>query len=157
MNTTTTTPTVKLGFYTFKPLASAFEANIVYEDDMPQFPDDAGYKSTLAQLRQSPEAARLIELVADDAVAIAQANVRRCSGDAWSMAAAELHMMAIDLIIEKSIPIEQFVVADYVIKRIKDRLGLAVCTRAGLDSLRLLLTDTVGPVCYLSAQQQELL
>lgn len=153
--TTTAAGTLKFGFYNSKPLLAAYENDIVYED-MPQFPGDDEYKAILAQLRQAPEAAQLIETVADAAVDVAQAHSRKCSGEAWSAAAAELHMLAIDLVIEKSIPTSQYVVANYIIKRIRDRLGLAVCTAAGLDHLRTLLTSTVDQICYLSGQQQEL-
>ena len=157
MQTTTNNAasTLKFGFYHSKPLLTAYENDIVYED-MPQFPDDAQYKATLAQLRKSEDAAQLIEAIADAAVDVVQAHPRKCSGDAWSAAAAELHMLAIDLVIEKSIPTSQYVVASHIVKRIRDRLGLAVCTAVGLDHLRTLLTSTIDQICYLSGQQQEL-
>lgn len=152
MNTTNTIK--KTPFYNSKPLAVAFEP-LEYHD-IPRFPSDAEHRDILSGILKSAGAAKLIETVATEAVELVQAHARKCAGEAWSAAAAELHMAAIDLAIEYSLDMDKYVVADFIVKRIRDRLGLTVCTRTGLEHLRALLLDTIGPICYLAGQQEEL-
>lgn len=155
MNITTTNTTKKTPFFNSKALTAAYET-IIYADDFPRLPGEAEHKAILAGILQSVGAAKLIETIATEAVELVQAHARKCSGDAWNAAAADLHMLAIDLAVENSFDNDKYVVADYLIKRIGVRVGLTVCTSKGLEHLRALLLDTVGPICYLAGQQEEL-
>lgn len=159
MQTTTITNAVKFGFYNAKPLLTAYENDIVYED-MPQFPNDAQYKSTLAHLRQSPAAARRIEAVVDEAARLAkdEENVLpRCSGDTYNAASSALYMMHIELAIEKSMSVTEYVVAAYVLTRLRSHLGRTLFNSAGLALFRTLLLDNLRETANLAAQQQDFL